>query len=116
MQEWNFNQPEALAAFQSAVQFAPHVAMLHFGMAYAMGVGANRWGPPSACTLRGIHPWEPPVGTPGGNPLREVPMRTLVGTSAGNQTQELGDTKANGGCLSMVASCVLARHWVGANA
>ncbi|KAK9789960.1 hypothetical protein WJX73_005679 [Symbiochloris irregularis] len=42
LQEWNFNQGEALEAFTAGMEFAPHVAMLHFGRAYALGPGANR--------------------------------------------------------------------------
>ena len=40
--EWNFNQAEALHAFQLASEADPTAAMPHWGIAYALGPGANR--------------------------------------------------------------------------
>lgn len=40
--EWNFNQPEALRAFELAAEADPSAAMPHWGVAYALGPGANR--------------------------------------------------------------------------
>ena len=42
LQAWNFNQPEALRAFQMAEEADPFAPMVHFGQAYALGPGANR--------------------------------------------------------------------------
>ena len=41
--EWNFNQAEALQAFQLASQADPSAAMPHWGITYALGPGANRY-------------------------------------------------------------------------
>ena len=40
--EWNFNQAEALHAFELAAEADPLAAMPHWGIAYALGPGANR--------------------------------------------------------------------------
>ena len=40
--ESNFNQAEALRAFELAAEADPAAAMPHWGMAYALGPGANR--------------------------------------------------------------------------
>lgn len=40
--EWNFNQAEALRAFELASEADPVAAMPHWGIAYALGPGANR--------------------------------------------------------------------------
>ncbi|EIE23263.1 hypothetical protein COCSUDRAFT_47568 [Coccomyxa subellipsoidea C-169] len=42
LQAWNFNQPEALRAFQLASEEDPAAAMPFWGQAYALGPGANR--------------------------------------------------------------------------
>ena len=42
LQAWNFNQPEAMRAFQMAEEADSSAAMVHFGQAYALGPGANR--------------------------------------------------------------------------
>lgn len=42
VQAWNFNQPEALRAFQLAQREDPDAAMVYWGQAYAQGPGANR--------------------------------------------------------------------------
>ena len=44
LQAWNFNQPEALRAFRLASEADPTAPMPFFGMAYALGPGANRCG------------------------------------------------------------------------
>lgn len=49
--EWNFNQPEALRAFELAAEADPSAAMPHWGVAYALGPGANRCSCPSSCDL-----------------------------------------------------------------
>ena len=45
MQAWDFNQPEARAAFRQAAAAEPNASMLHWGLAYALGPGANRRAP-----------------------------------------------------------------------
>ena len=42
MQAWNFNQPEARAAFQQAAAADPNASMPLWGLTYALGPGANR--------------------------------------------------------------------------
>ena len=42
MQAWNFNQPEARAAFQQAAAMDPNASMPLWGLTYALGPGANR--------------------------------------------------------------------------
>ena len=42
LMEWNFNQAEARLAFELAAQADPTAAMPHWGIAYALGPGANR--------------------------------------------------------------------------
>lgn len=49
--ESNFNQAEALHAFELAAEADPSAAMPHWGVAYALGPGANRWSWPSCCHL-----------------------------------------------------------------
>jgi hypothetical protein len=44
MQAWNFDQPEARAAFEQAAAADPGASMPLWGMAYALGPGANRRG------------------------------------------------------------------------
>ena len=49
--EWNFNQAEALHAFELAAEADPSAAMPHWGIAYALGPGANRCSCPSSYIL-----------------------------------------------------------------
>jgi len=42
MEAWNFNQPEARAAFEQAATADPNASMPHWGLAYSLGPGANR--------------------------------------------------------------------------
>ncbi|BDA50251.1 hypothetical protein COCOBI_15-3800 [Coccomyxa sp. Obi] len=42
LQAWNFNQPEALRAFELAAEQDSSAAMVYWGQAYALGPGANR--------------------------------------------------------------------------
>ncbi len=43
LQAWNFNQPEALRAFELAAEEDSTAAMVYWGQAYALGPGANRY-------------------------------------------------------------------------
>lgn len=43
LQAWNFNQPEALRAFELAAEQDSTAAMVYWGQAYALGPGANRY-------------------------------------------------------------------------
>lgn len=52
--EWNFNQAEALRAFELAAEADPSASMPHWGIAYALGPGANRWSCLS-CSFHIIH-------------------------------------------------------------
>lgn len=45
MEAWNFNQPEARAAFELAAAADPDASMPHWGLAYSLGPGANRRAP-----------------------------------------------------------------------
>ena len=58
LQASNFNKDEALAVFSSIAEFAPETAMLHFGMAYAKGVGANRYYNVSFTLCMHLHPYD----------------------------------------------------------
>lgn len=40
---WNFNQPEAGAAFRLAAEADANASMAFWGLQYAVGPGANRW-------------------------------------------------------------------------
>ncbi|KAK9824022.1 hypothetical protein WJX72_007032 [[Myrmecia] bisecta] len=48
LQEWNYNQEEALHAFQQAAAEDPTAAMPYWGQTYALGPGANRAVVPAA--------------------------------------------------------------------
>lgn len=42
MEAWNFNQPEAKSAFELALEVDPACSRCWWGIAYALGPGANR--------------------------------------------------------------------------
>ena len=62
MEAWNFNQPEARAAFEQAAAADPNASMPHWGLAYSLGPGANRralsaqvWSELEALSISGLH-------------------------------------------------------------
>lgn len=42
---WNFDQPEAEAAFRLVAEADANSSMAHWGIQYTVGPGANRWVP-----------------------------------------------------------------------
>lgn len=47
IQSWNFNQFEAEAAFMAALELDPACSRCWWGVAYALGPGANRSASPN---------------------------------------------------------------------
>lgn len=75
VEAWNFNQIEAQRAFAAAVEADPSCSRCWWGMAYALGPGANRW-EPSACVTYDGHPLPRQLGSCGGRTPSAVSWST----------------------------------------